>query len=459
LSTKVDSFISQSIEDSEKVAVDLLIVNGVLVTMSVEGSILEAGAVAVKNGKIKDIGPSVELIDRYIANKIIDARNKIVMPGLVNTHTHVSMTLLRGLADDVPLKIWLEKHIWPAERKYIKSETVVLGAKLAFAEMLRSGTTTFNDMYFFADEIAKAAKQTRIRAVVGEGIMDFPTPSVDNPAEGLRLTEELIVKWQGDPLINIAVAPHSPYTCSEELLRKSKTLSDEYNVPLHIHVAETKQEVEDVLSKTGLSPVAYLNKQNFLRENVIAVHCVHLTRDEINMLADNNVGVAHNPISNAKLASGVAPIPELLKAGVRVGLGTDGAASNNRLDMFKEMSMAALIHKAVNLDPVAVDAYSVLKMATIDAAEVLGMSDKIGSLEKGKHADIILIDTIRPNMRPMYNVFSHLVYAVNSSSVETVIIDGTVVMEENKLLTIDEYSILDEVTRFSENLETGISVA
>lgn len=436
---------------------DILIVNGLVVPMTPDRAVIDNGAVAIKDGLIVSIGPGKQLETKYTADKIIDAGNQIVMPGLINTHTHAAMTLFRGLADDVALQVWLEEHIWKAEAQYINADTVILGTNLAIAEMLHSGTTTFNDMYFFADEVAMTAKKAGIRAVVSEGLLNFPTPSVPNPGDSISTTERLLLKWQGDNLVRIAVAAHSPYTCSAELLQHVRMLSDKYQTPLHIHVSETKAEVEDIVSKTGLTPVAYLNSIGFLWDNVIAVHCVHLTGLDIQLLEQSNVKVAHNPISNAKLGSGIAPVPELLSAGVVVGLGTDGAASNNRLDMFEEMAMAARIHKAFNLDPLAVDAYSALKMATIDAARVLGISDITGSLEKGKRADIILVDALKPNMVPMYNVFSHLVYAANSSQVDTVIIEGQIVMEKQKILTLDETSIIEQVSRFAGKLKTGQS--
>lgn len=439
-------------DPAAKEKVDILVVNGLAVPMTPDRAIIENGAVAVRDGLIVDIGPGRQLEDKYTADKIIDAGGHIVMPGLINTHTHAAMTLFRGLADDVALQVWLEDHIWKAEAQYINADTVIMGTSLAIVEMLHSGTTTFNDMYFFADDVAITAKKAGIRAVVSEGLIDFPTPSVPNPDDSISTTEKLILKWQGDNLIKIAVAAHSPYTCSVELLKHVRVLSEKYQIPLHIHVSETKAEVDEVISKTNFTPVSYLNSINFLWDNVIAVHCVHLTDQDITLLAENNVKVAHNPISNAKLGSGVAPVPQLLSAGVVVGLGTDGAASNNRLDLFEEIAMAARIHKAVGRAPLAVDAYSVLKMATIDAAKVLGMSDTIGSLEKGKRADIILIDADRPNMVPMYNVFSHLVYAVNSAQVESVIVDGKVVMENYKILTMNESQIMQDINKFAGKL-------
>ncbi|MCY0902705.1 MAG: amidohydrolase [Firmicutes bacterium] len=436
-------------------SVDILIVRGLVVTMSVDRTIIEDGAVAIKDGAIVDMGQSAQLQLRYSADRVMDANGKVVMPGLINAHTHASMTLLRGLADDVALHVWLENHIWPAEAKFMNADTVVLGATVGFAEMVRSGTTTFNDMYFFADEIAMAAKNFGIRAVVGEGILDFPTPAMGSPQAALARTEELILKWQSDPLIRIAVAPHSPYSCSQEVLVQSQRLAQKYKVPLHIHVAETKREVDEAIAKTGLSPVAYLHEMGFLDMVVVAAHCVHVTSHDIGLLVEHGVGVVHCPKSNCKLGSGVAPIADLLAAGGHVGLGTDGAASNNRLDLFAEMGFAALLHKGVRMDPLAMDAYTMLEMATIGGARALGMAGAIGSLETGKRADILFIDMDAPNMKPMYDVVSHLVYAIDAGNVDTVIIDGRIIMEDRQLLTLNESATLDDVTSLGAKIRAA----
>lgn len=432
--------------------VDTLILHGLVVTMNDEVPVIEDGAVSIKDGVIVEIGSSAELKERYRAAKVMNAMNKIIMPGLINTHTHASMSLLRGLADDVPLKEWLEKHIWPAEKKVMNAETVALGAQLAMAEMLYSGTTTFNDMYFFADQVASTAKAVGMRVVVSEGVMDIPIPFKKSPDDAVRNTEKLLAKWQGDPLVTVAVGAHSPYNCSAELLKRQKQLSAECGVPIHIHVSETMYEVQESLSKHNLTPVEYLNSLGVLGPNVIAVHCVHLTAKDIEILSEKNVGVVHNPISNAKLVSGVAPIPDLLDARVKIGLGTDGAASNSRYDLFNEMWLAALINKRFRDNRVTISAYEILKMATINGAHILGLGDKIGSLEKGKRADLIIIDANKPNLTPMYNVFSHLVYAMNSSNVETVMVDGEILMEERKLLTIDESRVLQNARSFSQQI-------
>ncbi len=425
--------------------VDILIVKGTVITMDSNRTILEAGTVVIKDGAIVAVGASESLKSKFKAKETIYANGRIVMPGLINTHTHAAMVIFRGFADDLPTQEWLENYIWPAEAKYINAETVRLGTLLAIAEMIRSGTTTFNDMYFFEDVVAKAAKEAGIRAVVGEALLDFPTPNKKTPQEGLEYSEMLIQKWRDDPLVTVAVAPHAPYTCSPEILKAAKNLSDKYNVRFHIHLSETEKEVNDIQKKYGLTPVGYMDSLGVLGDNVIAAHCVHLTEEDIQLIAHRKVGVAHDPESNMKLASGVAPIPDLLDAGVKIGLGTDGAASNNDLNMFEEMDTTAKLHKVFRHDPTVIDAQTVVEMATIGGARVLGLDDQIGSIEEGKRADIIVIDLNKPHTIPLYNPYSHIVYVIDGADVETVIIDGKTVMLNQKILTINEEEIIRDI--------------
>ncbi|MBU1567341.1 MAG: amidohydrolase [Proteobacteria bacterium] len=424
--------------------VDLMITNGLIVTMDAKMSVIADGSLVIKNGAIVAVGPSATIKERYEATNTITAAGKIIMPGLVNTHTHAAMVIFRGLADDLPLDIWLQSHIWPAEAEFITADSVRTGANLALAEMIHSGTTTFSDMYFFSDELAQAAKKAGVRAMIGEAIIDFPTPDSKSPEESFAIIENLAKTWQNDPLITIAVAPHAPYTCSPATLRSSKTLADKLGLPLIIHVSETAKEVAEVTEKYGVPPIEHLNNLGFFGGTVIAAHAVYPNPKEIVLMANKNVGVAHNPVSNMKLASGVAPIPEMLQAGIAVGLGTDGAASNNNLSMFKEMNAAALLQKVSRLDPTSQSAFATVKAATIGGARVLGMEKQIGSLEEGKRADLILIELNRPHLVPLYNVYSHLVYAANGADVDTVIIDGRVIMQHRKLLTLDEKSVMLE---------------
>jgi 5-methylthioadenosine/S-adenosylhomocysteine deaminase len=433
--------------------VDILITNGVVVTMDSRETIIENGAVAVSGDGIADIGPKEKFSDCQAA-KVIDAKNGIIMPGLINTHTHASMTCFRGLADDLDLMTWLNDYIFPAEAK-LDYDKVKTGALLACAEMILSGTTCFADMYLFEDAVAKAARQAGMRAVVGEVLYDFPSPAYGPIEEGFAYTENLIKKWQHDPLITVAVEPHSPYLCAPELLEKAAGLSKEYGVPLIIHVAETKNEVDTICEKYGKTPIAHLADIGVLSELLLACHCVALTDEDIEQLSSFDVKVSHNPESNMKLASGIAPVPQLIDAGVCVGLGTDGCTSNNNTDMFLEMDTAAKIHKVNTRDPTVMDAKTVMRMATRDAAKALGLDKETGSLVPGKKADIIVIDTNKPHLTPMYNLHSHLVYAAGGNDVDTSIINGQVVMENRRLLTLDIAKVMADVNQIAEEIKNN----
>ncbi|MBU1570285.1 MAG: amidohydrolase, partial [Proteobacteria bacterium] len=385
------------------------------------------------------------------ASKTIDAGGGIIMPGLINAHTHASMTIFRGLADDLPLMTWLNDHIFPAESK-LNPEKVYAGALLACAEMIMSGTTCFCDMYLFEDHVAQAAKEAGMRAVVGEVLFDFPSPNYGSLENGFAYTEMLVEKYRNDPLINIAVEPHSPYLCAPALLQKASLLAQKKDLLLVIHVSETKSEVSQIKERYGLTPVGFLASLGILSPNLLACHCVHLTEDDITLLKKHDVKVAHNPESNMKLASGIAPVSELLKKGVCVGIGTDGCASNNNLDLFHEMSMAAKLGKVHTLDPAVMNAKSVLRMATIDGARALGISDITGSIEPGKKADIIILDTNRPHLTPMYNAASHIVYAARASDVTTSVINGRLIMKNRKILSFDTAEASQKVRKIAEEI-------
>ncbi len=417
--------------------IDIEIKNTTILTMDKECRIFLNSSLIIDKGYIIEIGESAAIGYKYKAAKVIDAKGKMVMPGLINAHTHAAMTIFRGIADDIPLKEWLFEKVFPLEDRFVKAKTVEIGTKLAIAEMILSGTTTFCDMYFFEDEIAKIVTETGIRAVLSEGVIDFPTPNSKTPDEGLKYTEMLINKWAGNPLVTIGVAVHSPYSCSPELLKKTKQLADKYNVPFNIHLAETKWEIETIQKTFGLTPTQLLNNLGLLSNNVIAAHSVHLTEQDIKLLADNKVGVAHNPQCNMKLASGVAPVCEFLDANIKVGLGTDGVASNNNLNMFDEMNTMALLHKISKNNSTMMDAKMVVKIATNGSAQVLGLQNEIGSIEIGKKADVIIIDLDKPHLIPLYNHYSHIIFSMNGSEVDTVIINGKLVMENRKLLTMD----------------------
>lgn len=419
---------------------DLLIYNGTVICMDAADTRIDAGTVAVTGDTIAAIGPR-EAFDPGKAKRCIDARGGLILPGLINTHTHAAMALFRGLADDLPLMTWLNDHIFPAEAKLTR-EMVGIGTRLACAEMIRSGTTCFCDMYLYEEAVAEAARACGMRAVVGEVLYDFPSPNYGPIEKGFEYTARMFERWVGDPLIRIAVEPHSPYLCAPALLDQAARLARDHDAPLVIHLSETRHEVDQIRATYGATPVGHLDRLGVLGPNVVACHAVVLTPEDIGLLARHDVKVSHNPESNMKLASGIAPVPELLAAGVCVGLGTDGCASNNNLDLFTEMDMAAKLQKVRRLDPAVMDAATVLRMVTTNAARVLGLGRVIGSLEAGKKADLIVVDTAKPHLTPMYDPVSHLVYAVRGSDVRHSVINGQVVMEDRALQTIEQAKLL-----------------
>ena len=419
--------------------VDLIISGGTVVTMDATRAIYDDGAVVVKGDTIIAVGPRRELEARYLAPQTIDAKGKLVLPGFINGHTHVPMTLFRGLHDDVTLNDWLYKYIFPAEKKNVNEEFVRWGTRLAAAEQIRAGVTTFADMYYFEDAVAEETKAAGMRGVVGETFIDFPAPDNKTEPEMLSYTEKFLKKWQGDPLIHAAVAPHSIYTCSQKTLQDAAALARKYHAPILIHVGEMKKEWDDSQQQHGMSPVQYLDKIGVLGPDVVAAHCIFVDEADRKTLAQRQASCAHNPSSNMMLASGVSPVAELRSAGVAVGLGTDGpAGSNNDLDLMEEMDLAAKLAKITKMDPLAMNAKAVVEMATIEGAKALHMEKEIGSLEPGKKADLILIGLDEPNAVPMYDIYAQLAYALKASDVETVIIGGRVVMRDRKLLTVNE---------------------
>jgi 5-methylthioadenosine/S-adenosylhomocysteine deaminase len=434
---------------------DLIITNGTLLPMASGSAPIQNGAIAISDGRIDAMGAASEIENTFDAATTVDAGGGLIMPGLVNSHTHAAMTCYRGLADDLPLMEWLNRYIFPAEAKS-DGDQVHRSTLLACAEMIRSGTTTFSDMYLFEDRVAQAAKQAGMRAVVGEVLYDFPSPHYGPIEKGLKFTESLIQYWQNDPLISVAVEPHALYTCSPELLKKCRQVADRYGVPLIIHLSETQSEIEEVYKKYGKRPVSHLENLGLFSSPLIACHCVWLTEEEMDLLARRKVRVVHNLESNLKLASGVAPVPELLSRGVMVGLGTDGCASNNNLDLFQEMDFVAKVHKVHRLDPTVMPAQAVLEMATLGGARVLGMEKEIGSLEVGKKADVVILDLNKPHLQPVYNIVSHLVYSATGADVRDVIIDGKVIMENRKLLTLDEGEILERMGELRQEIAERI---
>ncbi len=433
--------------------VSTLFYNGPILTVE-DPFLIQNGFVAIEDGKIKDVGKynEGELLP-YDAKEVINLEGSLLMPGLINAHTHAAMTIFRGLADDLPLMEWLQNYIFPVE-KQLTYEWVYTGSKLACIEMIRSGTTTFCDMYLFEDAVAKAVHDAGLRAVVGEVLYDFPSPNYGPSEKGLKYTEELIEKWSSHKLINIAVEPHALYTCSPDLLTKCRELALKYDTLLVVHLAETEREVDDVLKRYGRRPVEHLASLNMLLPNLLAAHVIHINDKEMELLYENGVKVVHNPESNMKLASGVSPINLMRKKGIVVSLGTDGAASNNDLDLFHEMDTAAKLHKVWDMDPTHLNAKEVIEMATINGAVALGIEDITGSIKKGKSADIIIVDFNKPHMRPVYDHISHIVYCAKGSDVTSVMVQGRWLMKDRELLSLNEDEIFDDINAISHEIKT-----
>jgi len=445
----------------QAVGFDLLITNSTIVTMDPAHRIIEHGIIGVRGDTIAFVGTELELraqaMKGFMGAQTIDAKGALVLPGFINGHTHVPMTLLRGLHDDVTLDEWLRKYIFPAEAKNVTEDFVRWGTRLAAAEQIRSGITTFADMYYFEDAVAEETKAAGMRGVLGETFLDFPAPDNKTNAAMLEYTEKFLNRWQGDPLIHAAAAPHSIYTCSKKTLQDSAALARKYHAPILIHVAEMKKELDDSVKQNGLTPVQYLDKLGMLGPDVLAAHCIFVDEKDRKILAQRQVGCVHNPSSNMMLASGVAPVVEERAAGIAVGLGTDGpAGSNNDLDLMEEMDLAAKLQKITKMDPRALGAKSVVEMATIEGAKALHMEKEIGSLEAGKKADIILIGLNEPNAVPMYDIYAQLAYALKGGDVETVVIGGHVVMRDRKLLTLNEPEILAKAREYGKKVEASL---
>ncbi len=436
--------------------VSLVVTNATVVTMDAAGRVIANGAVAVDGTDIVGVDTTDAIGRQFRGTETIDATGQVVMPGLINTHTHAPMVLFRGLADDLSLMEWLNKYIFPAEAKTVSPEFVRAGTRLAALEMIQSGTTTYADMYYFEEEIAKETKAAGMRGVLGETVIQFPVADAKTPAEALTRAEAFIKMFKGDPLITPAVAPHAIYTNDEKTLRAARDLSKRYGVPTLIHLAETQDEVKITQEQRKMSPVGYLDRLGFLSPGVLAAHAVWVSDAEVAVLKARGVGVSHNPESNMKLASGTAPVPAYLKAGVALGLGTDGAASNNDLDMFEAMRMAAFLHKLQSIDPRVVSAKEALQMATIGGARALGMERQIGSLEGGKRADLIVVGMSTARQTPMYDPISHLVYVTRGDDVRTTIVNGKVLMRERKMLTLNEPAILQEARGWADKVRAAV---
>ena len=441
----------------EAVAVDLLVKGGTIVTMDAERRIIENGEIAARGDSIVAVGPSPLFPKGVSAKETIDARGKLVLPGFVNGHTHVPMALFRGLKDDVTLDVWLKNYIFPAEAKNVNEEFVRWGTRLAAAEMIRGGVTTFADMYYFEDAIAEETKAAGMRGIVGETWLDFPAPDNKNEEQMAAYAEKFLQRWKGDPLIHAAVAPHSIYLCSQKTLHDAQALAQKYQAPILIHVAESKKELDDSLKNNGATSVQYMQRIGLLGPDIVAAHCIWVDETDRKLLAEKGVGCVHNPSSNMMLASGVAPVIEERAAGVAIGLGTDGpAGSNNDLDLMEEMDLAAKLQKITKMDPRALGAKAVVEMATIEGAKAVHLEKEIGSLEAGKKADLTLIGLDTPNAVPMYDIYSQLAYSLKGSNVETVIIGGRVVMRGRKLLTLNESEILAKARAYGKTIEASL---
>lgn len=436
--------------------VDLLITGGTVITMDAQRRVLDDGAVAVRADSIVAVGPRSELETKYAAAKVINAHGAIVMPGLINGHTHAAMSLFRGIAEDLSLDDWLHAYIFPAEARNVTEDFTAWGTRLAILEMLRGGTTTYADMYYFEDAVARVTKEAGMRGVLGETVIDFPAPDNKSLPEAFAYTQKFLDHWKGDPLIVAAVAPHSMYTCSEKTLQDAAALARRNSAPILIHIAEAPFELEQSRNKYGLTPVAYLSRAGVLGPDVVGAHCILVDHADITTLVHFNVGCIYNPSSNMKTAAGVMPVVEMLAAGEAIGLATDGAASNNNLDMFEEMDLAAKLQKLTRMDSRALPAEQVVALATITGARALHLDKQIGSLEPGKKADLILVDTSAPHATPMYNVYSQLVYALKASDVRTVIIGGKIVMEDRQMLTLDEPEILAKAREYQKQVAASL---
>ena len=426
---------------------ELLVTGGTVVTFDPERTVLVDGAVAVSGSRIVEVGPSAALEEKYPRAERIDARGRIVLPGLVNGHEHLPMSLFRGLADDLALQEWLEQHIFPAEAAFVDEEFVRVGTRLSCLELLRGGVTTVADMYYFEDAVAEEIERCGMRGVLGETVIQFPVP--DNPTfeAGLAYTERFVERWRGHATITPAIAPHAPYTLSSEQLQAAHALAERLDVPMLIHVSETETEVATIRVRSGTTPIQYLDGLGVLSDRVVAAHVVWPTDVEIPLLAQRGVGVVHNPQSNLKLASGIAPVPRLLSAGVAVGLGTDGAASNNDQNLWSEIDTAAKLHKVATGDPTALPAEEALALATIGGARALDMEDEIGSLEPGKRADLIVVRTDglhQVPQDPTVNPYSLLVYATHATDIEHVVVDGRVVVRDGRVLTLDATQVVED---------------
>ena len=424
--------------------IDLIIKNGFVLQFDKKEDVYKKKSIAIDKGKILEIGKTEVLSKKFAPRQTVDAENKIVMPGFINTHTHLAMSYYKGLADDLPLMEWLQKHIWPVEKHFMKPELVYDAALHGAAEMIKNGITTFNDMYFFGDETAKACEKIGIRAVLGEGVLDFPVADYQNADEIFSYIKKMNEKYKDNELIDFAVAPHAIYSCGKENLIKVKGLASELDLLVHIHLSETQNEVDECLKRHKLRPVEYLDSIGFFENKVIIAHGIWIDEREREILSEHNTSVSVNTKSNLKLANGFAPVKKFLEIGVNLSIGTDGVASNNNLSMFEEMRIVSALHKTLNNDPTFLPAEHVVKMSTINGAKSMIKHNEIGSIEVDKKADLILIETDDICVQPIYDQYSHLVYSITSEQVKDVIINGKIVMKDRKMINVDEDEIVEK---------------
>ncbi len=437
--------------------VDWLYTARYVVTMDPQRRLIENGAVAIRADRIVAVGAAADLKRQYQPRQRLDRPDALIMPGLINTHTHAPMSLLRGIADDLNLQDWLTKYIFPAEAKNVDRDFVTWGTRLACLEMMLSGTTTYVDMYYFEDKIAEATKAAGLRGVLGETIIGFPDPDSKTPAAALKYTEDFIQRYKSDPLIVPAVAPHALYTNSDQTLKACRALANRYDVPLVIHLSETRHENDEAQGKRHLSPTQILDSLGVFNGRTIAAHGIWLNDVDMAILKRRNTGIAHCPSSNMKLASGIAPVMKLLGLSIPVGLGTDGpAGSNNDFDMLEEMNLAADLQKVATMNPQALPALKAIEMATIDGARVTGLEKQIGSLEPGKRADLITIRLDRPHAVPMYNVYSQIVYALKASDVQDVVVNGQPIVRDGRSLSLNEAEIVRKAREYTTRITASL---
>jgi 5-methylthioadenosine/S-adenosylhomocysteine deaminase len=457
LSRKLCLFLLASLAPLRAQAVDAIYTARYVLTMDPSRRLIDNGAVAVRGERIVEVGPTAEINRKYTAKQRFERPGDILMPGLINTHTHAAMSLFRGLADDLRLQEWLEKYIFPAEAKNVDADFVTWGTRLACLEMMLSGTTTYVDMYYFEEQVAEATKEAGMRGVLGETIINFKDPDSATPQDALRYTEKFIQRFKNDPLIVPAVAPHAVFTNSDESLKAARALANKYGVPFVIHLSETRMENVDTLASRYMTPTQLLNSLGALDGPTIAAHGVWLNDDDIAILKAHHTGIAHNPSSNMKLASGIAPVVKLLETGIPVGLGTDGpAGSNNDFDLMEDMNLAADLQKVATMNPQALPAQQAVEMATIMGAKVACLDREIGSLEAGKRADFITIRLDRPHAVPLYNVYSQIVYALKGSDVRDVVVNGRNIVRDGRSLTLNESQIIAKAVEYGTRVSRSL---